>query len=233
MLSYYINANGLVEVRGMAELEPVRDVELELVERCQRGDRAAFEEIFMLYRDDVFRFAFLVVRDASLAQDVVQEAFLKVFRSIAKFQFRSSFKSWLYRVAVNEAITILRRRKIKEELAPAPGAARETGVASPARAWQPEEAALDSEERRLLHFAIDQLDPVHRSVVVLKYFHEFSDTEIAAIIGCPPGTVKSRLHRARELLRHYMARQMGRPDLVALSYTRLSHNHSPLVPCEE
>lgn len=215
----------------MAELEPVRDVEIELVERCQTGDRSAFEDLFTLYRDDVFRFAFLVVRDSSLAQDVVQEAFLKVFRSIGKFQFRSSFKSWLYRVAVNEAITILRRRKIKEELDPAPGATRDQSSA-PSRDWQPEEAALDSEERRFLHAAIGQLDPVHRSVVVLKYFHEFSDTEIATVIGCPAGTVKSRLHRARELLRHYMARQMGRPDLVALSYTRLSNN-SPLVPCEE
>lgn len=215
----------------MAELEPVRDIEFELVERCQTGDRPAFEELFLLYRDDVFRFAFLVVRDASLAQDVVQEAFLKVFRSIGKFQFRSSFKSWLYRVAVNEAITILRRRKIKEELDPAPGVTRDyTGT--PTREWQPEEAALDSEERRLLRFAISQLDPVYRSVVVLKYFHEFSDTEIAAVIGCPAGTVKSRLHRARELLRHYLARQMGRPDLIALSYTRLSNN-SPLLPCEE
>lgn len=215
----------------MAELEPVRDVEFDLVERCQAGDRSAFEELFMLYREDVFRFAFLVVRDPSLAQDVVQEAFLKVFRSIEKFQFRSSFKSWLYRVAVNEAITILRRRKIKEELEPTPGATREQGGIA-ARDWQPEEAFLDGEERRLLRIAIGQLDPVHRSVVVLKYFHEFSDMEIASIIGCPPGTVKSRLHRARDLLRHHMAKQMGRPDLVALSYTRLTH-HTPLVPCEE
>lgn len=175
-----------------------------------------------MYRDDVFRFSYLVVRDTSLAQDVVQEAFLKVFRSIGKFQFRSSFKSWLYRVAVNEAITILRRRKVKEELEPAPDASRSQAFAS--RDWQPEEAVLESEERRLLRWAIGQLDPVHRSVVVLKYFHEFSDTEIASVIGCPPGTVKSRLHRARELLRNAMARQMGRPDLVALSYARLSSN---------
>lgn len=218
----------------MAEVEPVRDIEADLVLRCQGGDRGAFEELFTIYRDDVFRFAYLVVRDSSLAQDVVQEAFLKVFRSIAKFQFRSGFKSWLYRVAVNEAITLLRRRKVREELEPMPGAGREQqgDSASAVRDWQPEEAVLDSEERRLLRSAIGQLDPVHRSVVVLKYFHEFSDTEIAAIIGCPPGTVKSRLHRARELLRHQMARQMGRPDLVALSYTRLSHNSS-FVLCEE
>ncbi|HYG57374.1 MAG TPA: sigma-70 family RNA polymerase sigma factor [Symbiobacteriaceae bacterium] len=210
----------------MAELEPVYGPENEilLIERCQEGDRRAFEEIFNLYRDDVFRFAYLVVRDQSLAQDVVQEAFLKVFRSIGKFQFRSSFKSWLYRVAVNEAITILRRRRVKEELEAAPDLNRGRGAGNSARDWQPEEAALESEERRLLRWAIGQLDPVHRSVVVLKYFHEFSDTEIAAVIGCPPGTVKSRLHRARELLRNTMARQMGRPDLVALSYARLSNN---------
>jgi len=210
----------------MAELEPIygSDAETLLIERCQAGDRLAFEEIFNLYRDDVFRFSYLVVRDSCLAQDVVQEAFLKVFRSIAKFQFRSSFKSWLYRIAVNEAITLLRRRKVKEDLDPAPDATFNQGAAQVSSEWQPEEAVLESEERRLLRCAIGQLDPVHRSVVVLKYFHEFSDTEIAAVIGCPPGTVKSRLHRARELLRNDMARQMGRPDLVALSYARLSNN---------
>lgn len=210
----------------VAELEPVYgpEDETQLIERCQAGDRQAFEEIFYLYRDDVFRFAYLVVRDASLAQDVVQEAFLKVFRSIEKFQFRSSFKSWLYRVAVNEAITILRRRKIKEELDPMPDASRGRESQQTSREWQPEEAVLESEERQLLRWAVGQLDPVHRTVVVLKYFDEFSDTEIAAVIGCPPGTVKSRLHRARELLRNAMARQMGRPDLVALSYARLSNN---------
>lgn len=210
----------------MAELEPVQHHadEFKLIERCQTGDRDAFEELFYLYREDVFRFSYLVVRDATLAQDVVQEAFLKVFKSIGKFQFRSSFKSWLYRVVVNEAITLLRRRKIKEDLDPTPDISLGPAARNASHAWQPEEAALESEERHLLRWAIGQLDPVHRSVVVLKYFHEFSDTEIAAVIGCPAGTVKSRLHRARELLRHAMAKQMGRPDLVALSYARLTSN---------
>ncbi|MGE5673039.1 MAG: RNA polymerase sigma factor [Mycobacterium leprae] len=212
----------------MAEVQPAFSPgnEYDLIARCQSGDRVAFEELFHLYSDDVFRFAYLVVRDTPLAQDVVQESFLKVFRSIGNFQFRSSFKSWLYRVAVNEAITLLRRRKVKEDLAATPEGQHGNVAISNTRDWQPEEAALESEERRLLRWAIGQLDPVHRSVVVLKYFHDFSDTEIAAVIGCPPGTVKSRLHRARELLRNAMARQMGRPDLVALSYARLSS--SPL-----
>ncbi|HEY8347204.1 MAG TPA: sigma-70 family RNA polymerase sigma factor [Symbiobacteriaceae bacterium] len=208
----------------MAELEPVLSPqqEYDLVERCQAGDRQAFEALFQLYHADVFRFAYLVVRDASLAQDVVQETFLKVFRTIDRFQYRSSLKSWLYRVVVNEAISLLRRRKIREDL-DGDGRAK---VQAPAarRDWQPEEAVLESEERSLLYWAIGQLDPVHRTVVVLKYFHEFSDAEIAAIVGCPPGTVKSRLHRARLLLRHVMAREMGRPDLVALSYMQLSHH---------
>jgi len=211
-------------VNAMAELEPVRsaDAEYDLVMRCQAGDPHAFEMLFRLYHEDVFRFAYLVVRDAGLAQDVVQEAFLKVFRSIGRFQFRSSFKSWLYRVAVNEAISLLRRRKVREDL---DASAEEVGMqVTPAasRDWQPEEAVLEDEERSLLRWAIGQLDPVHRTVVVLKYFHDFSDPEIAAIVGCPPGTVKSRLHRARELLRNAMAREMGRQDLVALSYARLS-----------
>jgi RNA polymerase sigma-70 factor (ECF subfamily) len=199
------------------------DVELDLIVRCQSGDREAFESLFHLFHEDVFRFAHLVVRDAGLAQDVVQESFLKVFRSIDKFQFRSSFKSWLYRVAVNEAISLLRRRKVKEDPNLAVDPHHELSKAV-ARDWQPEEAFLEREERSLLRWAIGQLAPGHRSVVVLKYFHDFSDIEIAAVVGCPPGTVKSRLHRARELLRNAMARQMGRPDLVALSYARLTSN---------
>lgn len=206
----------------VAEVFPDRreGEENELILRCQSGDGTAFEELFYTYRDDVFRFSYLVVRDAALAQDVVQEAFLKVFRSVHKFQFRSSFKSWLYRVVVNEAITLLRRRRIKEDLDPSPESSLVAGQSS--RMGQPEEYALESEERRILRWAIGQLDPVHRSVVVLKYFHDFSDPEIAAVVGCPPGTVKSRLHRARELLRHSVARRMGRPDLIALSYARLA-----------
>lgn len=209
----------------MAERLPDRASDLTgLIVRCQHGDMEAFEEMFHHYKDDVFRFSYLVVRDAVLAQDVVQEAFLKVYRSVARFQFRSSFKSWLYRIVVNEAITILRRRKLKEELDPAPECSSENDRGTSARYWQPEEAALESEEHRMLRWAIGQLDPMHRSVVVLKYFHDFSDTEIAAAVGCPPGTVKSRLHRARELLRHNMWRRMGRPDLVALSYAKLVEN---------
>lgn len=189
----------------------------ELIRRCQEGNPQAFEEVFNLYKDDVYRFAYLVIRDNALAQDVVQEAFLKVFRSVGNFQHRSSFKSWLYRVAVNESITILRRRKIKEELAPAHEVvSRAASAIQPRSAWQPEEAALENEVRDALRQAIERLDPLHRSVIVLKYYHEFSDTEIANVLGCPQGTVKSRLHRGRELLREDVSRQLGRPTDLPL-----------------
>jgi len=205
------------------EIDRVEVDPRDLIVRCQTGDRGAFEELFHLYRDDVFRFSYLVVRDAILAQDVVQEAFLKVFRSIDKFQFRCSFKSWLYRVVVNEAITILRRRKLKEDLDPAPNAGKGHDAPNRIRDWQPEEAALESEERNTLRWAIGQLDPIHRTVVVLKYFHDFSDTEIAAVVGCPPGTVKSRLHRARELLRIQLSRtrRLGHTTLLHLAHPDL------------
>lgn len=205
---------GKGQVKGMADPDqfrtetdsPATSHEQPLVRRCQAGNGDAFEQLFETYREDVFRFAYLVVRDPGLAQDVTQETFIKVFRSIANFAFRSSFKSWLYRVAVNEAISLLRRRRIKEEFEPSPDAA---GGAGPSRAWQPEEAVLESEVRWALRSAIGQLDPLHRSVVVLKYYHEFSDAEIANILSCPPGTVKSRLHRARELLRRSIAQRVG------------------------
>lgn len=186
--------------------EPVKpEWEETLVRRCQAGDRGAFDDLFASYRDDVFRFAFLVVRDSGLAQDVTQEAFIKVYRSIGKFGFRSSFKSWLYRVTVNEGISLLRRRRRREELPVVADAALfPTGVAG---LGQPEEAAVEAEVRWALRAALLGLDPIHRSVVVLKYYSDYSDAEIAALLGCPVGTVKSRLHRARELLRRTMTRR--------------------------
>lgn len=208
------------------EAETRRETEenLALIVRCQEGDPSSFETLFYVYRDDVFRFAYLVVRDSNQAQDVVQESFLKIYRSIERFQFRSSFRSWLYRIVVNEAVTLLRRKKLKEIL----GLGTEGELNEPVgREWQPEEAAIESEMRSTLKWAIAQLDPLHRSVVVLKYYHEFSDTEIAQVMGCPPGTVKSRLHRAKELIRHSVAVKLGQTDLIALSYARLSSTVLP------
>lgn len=190
-------------------------MDTQVILRCQAGDRQAFEELFNAYRDDVFRFAYLVVRDLSLAQDVTQESFLKVFRCIDKFQFRSSFKSWLYRVVVNEAITLMRRRRLKEDLDPEPEGSRSDDA--PVRDWQPEEAVLDLEMKWALRDAIHQLDPVHRSVVILKYYNDFSDSEIAHVLKCPAGTVKSRLHRARELLRQGMVKRLGYQDFTGFA----------------
>lgn len=193
------------------------DASVDLILRCQEGDRAAFETLFNLYRDDVFRFAYLVVRDTNQAQDVVQESFLKIYRSVDKFQFRSSFRSWLYRIVVNEAVSLQRKKRLIE--LPGLDLVREEPNVHDR---QTEDVVVEAEERRTLRWAIDQLDPVHRSVVILKYYHEFSDPEIAQVLGCPPGTVKSRLHRARDLIRHTIAVKLGRQDLIALSYARLS-----------
>lgn len=183
-----------------------------LVRRCQAGDHGAFADLFASYHEDVCRFAFQVVRDAGLAQDAAQEAFIKVYRAIGNFGFRSSFRSWLYRVAVNEGINLLRRGCRREEPTLPPRGPLPRAVPF----LPPEEAALAAEARWTLQGALARLDPHHRQALVLKYYRDLSDAEIARVLRCPVGTVKSRLHRARELLRRDLARRLppesGRPQ---------------------
>lgn len=197
----------LVDVNAQGDrLFTPNDHEQALIRLCQAGDLHALEQLFTTHKDDVFRFACLVVRDHGLAQDVTQETFIKVFRSIRTFGFRASFKSWLYRVAVNESISLLRRRRLKEEH---DGVFRTGPRQESQRDWQPEEAVLKDEMRHALRTALDRLDPLHRTVIILKYYQELSDSEIARVLRCPPGTIKSRLHRARELLKRGMAAHLG------------------------
>lgn len=176
-------------------------LEDDLVRRCQAGDPQAFEEMVCRYGDEVYRLACRVLRDPVLAQDVAQETFLAVYRRIGQYGFRARFRHWLRRVTVNLAITHLRR--IRSARAVEPGE-----VLMPAAGpWEPEEWLLAREAGRRMRRALETLDPVYRLPVWLKYYCNLSDAEIARVLRCPEGTVKSRLHRARQVLR----RTLGDP----------------------
>src|SRR5579884_1117597 len=188
--------------------EPVSD-ELALVQRAKAGDVEAFEELVRRYDRNVFRIAQHITQNREDAEDVVQEAFLKAYGNLTKFQEQSKFYTWLVRIAVNEALMKLRRRKpertvsldedIKTEEDSLP---REIADWSP----NPEQQYTQAELREILSKTIQGLPPGFRTVFVLRDVEGLSTEETAEMLGLSIPAVKSRLLRARLQLRERLAK---------------------------
>lgn len=164
----------------------------ELVARAQRGDRAAFREIYERYRDSVYRLVFYSLNERMLVEDTLQTVFLKIHRGLPTFRFEASLATWIYRIALNECLNQNRRHNpdhvpIESIL----GSGEEIGSEDP-----PDHQHARSELQRIVQQTVMDLPLKLRSVVVLKYIEGLSYDEIAAVLGCAPGTVASRLSRA-------------------------------------
>lgn len=166
--------------------------EPELVSRARRGDEAAFGALVDAFADIAFRTAYLVTGDAAEAEDAAQEAFVKAYRALDRFREGSPFRPWLLRIVGNTARN--RRRSANRQLGLRLRAEAQAPVeTSPS----PETGLLRDERRRALFAAINALPPHDRLVIGGRYFLELTEAEIAALAGVAPGTVKSRLFRAR------------------------------------
>ena len=170
---------------------------------CQ-GVENAFEILIQRYQQPVYNLVCRLLNDPSDAADIVQEVFLKIFRNIGSFRHNSSLKTWIYRIAVNEAYNHRRwfSRHHRQEVA----LAREDGlltyadsVADPAP--NPFDQAAGHETRALVEKALEKLNPKFRAAVVLRDIEDLSYEEIAAVLEISLGTVKSRILRGREALR--------------------------------
>src|SRR5271163_296413 len=188
--------------------QPVSE-EMQLVRRAKRGDDSAFEDLVRRYDRNVFRIAQHITQNREEAEDVVQEAFLKAYRNLEKSQEQSKFYTWLVRIAVNEALMKLRKRKpertvsldedIKTEDDSLP---REIADWSP----NPEQQYNQSELREILSKTIQGLPPGFRTVFVLRDVEGLSTEETAAALELSVPAVKSRLLRARLQLRERLGR---------------------------
>jgi len=173
-----------------------------LVDSCRSGDPVAFARLVRLHEGMVFNLSARLLGDAEEARDVAQEVFLQVYRQLGRFEGRSSLKTWIYRIAVNQCHNRRRfwhrRRRDREEgleAAPAEAAAGARDGSSPY------EAARVGERARRVQAALLQLSFEHRSVLVLREVEGLTCEEVARALGVPEGTVKSRLSRAREAMR--------------------------------
>jgi len=189
----------LVELDALAG--PARD--RELVARCRGGDPVAFARLVALHEGMVFNLAARLLGDGEEARDVAQEVFLQVYRRLGRFEGRSSLKTWIYRIVVNHCHNRRRfwqrRGRDKQEVLDERFAASDEGrggwAVSPYEATRRRERA-DRVQSALLALSFEQ-----RSVLVLREVEGLSCEEVAATLGIPDGTVKSRLSRAREALR--------------------------------
>jgi len=178
-----------------------------LVARAQRGERAAFEALFRRYHRRVFTVAVGIVRNEADALDIAQEAFVKAFRSLPRFQGNSSFYTWLYRITANLCIDHGRRGK-KHRAASFDEARSAVETAGPARpafglhhVEDPDEAVARAEIRDAFREALDELPEIHRAVLVLRELEGMSYADMADALDCPKGTIMSRLYHARRKMR--------------------------------
>jgi RNA polymerase sigma-70 factor (ECF subfamily) len=172
--------------------------EAELVAAAKQRDEAAIRTIVRLYNQTLFRLARGILPDAE-AEDAVQEAYLRAFRGLAEFRGEASLKTWLGRIVVNTAREHRRRHHPSLAL---------NGLESVA-ALDPERRMAQDQIRRLLEQAIDELPPPFRAVVMARLLEEMSVEETAAVLDLKPETVKTRLHRARRLLRAAVEKRLG------------------------
>lgn len=181
-----------------------RDDDQSLVEACRGGQTQAFGVLVRRYEDRLYATLLRLVGRAEDAHDLLQDAFLRAFKKLNTFHGDSSFYTWVYRIAVNLALSERRRRR------PAPGRIddRAEPADDPLRA-DPTLPAERAELEATVQRALMALAPDHRAVVVLKDLDGLRYEDIAAILGIPVGTVRSRLHRARGELRESLKGMSG------------------------
>lgn len=174
-----------------------------LIRAYLKGDKHAFEVLFKKYREQVARLVYSIAKDDSIVDDIVQEVFLLVYRHLAKFRQHAAFKTWIYRITVNEALRQIGRMRRWQPLPE--GDFEPSKLPSTLVIFEigdsPERVLIDSEQRRMVQSALERIKPHHRAILVLYYLEDLSVQEIAEVLEIPEGSVKSRLFYARDSLR--------------------------------
>jgi len=180
-----------------------REVDQQLVERAQRGDKRAFELLVMKYQRKLGRLLSRMVRDPGEVEDVTQEAFIKAYRALPNFRGESAFYTWLYRIAINTAknylVALGRRAPTSTEFDHEEAESFDDAVGL-RDAATPEGELLGREIAQTVNKAMDALPEDLRTAISLREIEGLSYEEIASVMNCPIGTVRSRIFRAREAI---------------------------------
>ena len=174
------------------------------IDNARQGDQAAFEQLVRLYEKRVFALTLRMCRNPEDAAEAAQEAFLSAWQGLAFFRGESSFATWLYRLASNACVDLLRREG-RHRAAAGPSLNDEAlNVDIPDGAASPQEVAERSELRQQIEDGLSALSPEHRQVLILREMHQLTYDEIADTLSLDVGTVKSRISRGRKQLRNFL-----------------------------
>lgn len=177
--------------------------ERELILRCQEKDSAAMGTLIVQYQHWVYNIAYGLLGHREDAQDTTQDVFLSVWQNIHKFQFRSRFSTWLYKIVKNKCLNVIDQKKRRKT---DPMEIDDTQPWVPLDTVTPEQEVLRTEQTEILHAALGKLKESYRTILILRELRELSYEEIAEILNCTLGRVKSRLHEARKALRQELER---------------------------
>jgi RNA polymerase sigma-70 factor (ECF subfamily) len=177
--------------------------ETDWILQVAQGNEGAFERLFRSYAPRVFRFAMMHLNNRAQAEEVVQETMIALWKSAKSYRSQSRVSSWVLGIARNKALDRVRARRREPEFV----RERFDGRAS-ARAT-PEQVARQEIQAERVRQALGQLSPEHREVMVLAFYHDLSYSEIAQMLGCPEGTVKSRVYYAKEQLKKLLSAEDG------------------------
>ena len=168
-----------------------------LISECKGGNSAAFGTLVSRYEDRLYNTVVRLVDNAEDARDVVQEAFLHAYLSLHAFKGDSLFFTWLYRIAVNTAISMKRKKRHVLRIQPGGEDKNTIDPLDPSESTQPGRSLEMAEDERKVHEALNKLSEEHRTVLILKDMEGMKYEDMAEILGVPIGTIRSRLHRAR------------------------------------
>ncbi len=188
--------------------------DLELVRRVQRGDLRAFETLYERYKGPIYRSVLAITRQQDAAEEILQDCFLRAYTHLYKVDDRAPFIAWLHRIAVNLSYNWIAKRR--PWITPLEDVIDQLVAGPPS---SPEQAAERGELQQIIQDAIGRLPLAQRVVIILYYLQDFSLADIAYILDCPVGTVKSRLHYGRENLRNKLGADTRLPAGVAYEFT--------------
>ena len=178
--------------------QPTTDLENDLIKRCRDKDPKAMEQIVQRYQKQVYNTAYGIIGNREDAQDITQDVFLTIWNKIGQFRRQSKFSTWIYQIAKNQSLNLKNKKKRRKT---------DTAEIDDTQAWvpveekTPETKALANEQQKLLLQALDSLKEQYRTILVLREMESLSYDDIAQVLGCSVGRVKSRLHEARLALR--------------------------------
>ena len=204
------NTNLFAKIFQLSRVNPMERMDAvqpsRLISLCLAGDPYAIEIFVRLYETGVYRLALSIVGDPADATEITQETFISALRSLSSYQEKKSFKAWLYTIALNHSRSMIRKRK---SLARLRSVLTAIFKIDHQKQVLPEDAIIQNEKEAILWTALNQLDEKFRTVVLLRYFHELSITEISEILSVNEGTIHSRLHSARDKLRDALTQLDG------------------------